>query len=81
MSSAVGLRSRFQGMAGGALLIYLLLHLVLFVIVRHAVRAALLDKWKTVRWFELTGEWHDGAWQRRPPREATQGPIAKVKQK
>lgn len=72
-------------MAGGALLIYLLLLVVffyvLYVVVRGAVRAALLDKWKTVRWFELTGEWHDGAWQRRAPRDASEGPIVKVKQK
>jgi hypothetical protein len=72
-------------MVGAGLLIYVLLVLVffsvLYVVVRNAVRAALLDKWKTVRWFELTGEWHDGAWQRRAPRDASEGPIVKIKQK
>lgn len=72
-------------MAGVGLLIYVLLLVVffyvLYVVVRNAVRAALLDKWKTVRWFELTGEWHDGAWQRRPPRDLSEGSIVKAKQK
>ena len=72
-------------MAGVGLLIYVLLLVVffyvLYVVVRNAVRGALLDKWKTVRWFELTGEWHDGAWQRRPPRDLKEGSIVKTKQK
>ena len=28
-----------------------------FVVTRSAVRAALFDHYKIVRWFELTGEW------------------------
>ncbi|WP_375389594.1 hypothetical protein [uncultured Amnibacterium sp.] len=70
-------------MSGAPLLIFVVLAAVffylLYAVVRAAVRAVLLDRWKTVRWFELTGEWHDGSWQRRAPRQVSDGPITKVK--
>lgn len=31
---------------------------LLFVVVRAAVRRALGNHYKTVRWYETTGEWH-----------------------
>jgi hypothetical protein len=30
---------------------------VMYVVIKSAVRAALLDHYKTVRWYERTGEW------------------------
>jgi hypothetical protein len=44
-----------------ALILYLIFALVglaiLYAIIRAAVRAALEDHYKTVRWYEQTGEW------------------------
>lgn len=33
---------------------------VTYLVIRSAVRAALFDHYKTVRWYELTGEWRTG---------------------
>ncbi len=41
--------------AGVAIVLLIAYHLI-----RAAVRGALSDHYKTVRWYEQTGEWHPG---------------------
>lgn len=41
---------------------------ILFVVVRAAVRRALGDHYKTVRWYEKTGEWSSYSTKQGPPR-------------
>jgi hypothetical protein len=43
--------------------------IVFYAIIRAAVRAALIDRYKVIRWYEKTGEWlpNVGSWKE-PPR-------------
>jgi hypothetical protein len=43
--------------------------LVLFFVVKSAIRQALLDHYKTVRLYEATGEWAVGPFPSSPPRD------------
>lgn len=45
--------------------------LILFVLIKAAVRSALEDHYKTVRWYEATGEWAG----RRAPRAFSDVPA------
>jgi hypothetical protein len=46
---------------------------VSYAVIRAAVRAALLDRYKIVRWYELTGEWATASGPRVPPRDPSAG--------
>lgn len=48
--------------------------LVLFFIVKTAIRQALLDHYKTVRLYEATGEWATGPFPSAPPRDLSTQP-------
>lgn len=50
--------------------------LILHAIIRNAVSAALAAHYKTVRWYEKTGEW---AGEKHPPRSFDAGPINPIK--
>ncbi len=41
----------------------------LFAVIRAAVRAALADHYKTVRWYEKTGDWISISTSKAAPRE------------
>ena len=43
--------------------------LMLFGVIRAAVRAALADHYKTVRWYEKTGDWISISTTKAAPRE------------
>jgi hypothetical protein len=43
---------------------------ILYAVIRSAVRAALFDHYKIVRWYEQTGEWRTvAAFWKNPPRD------------
>lgn len=52
-----------------ALLVYALGLMVLYFVIRGAVRGGLSDHYKTVRAFEATGEWHTGNHGSAKPRD------------
>ena len=53
---------------------------IAYTVIHAAVRAAISDHWKTVRWYEMTGEWAPRvrSW-RYGPRELIDGPVEPVK--
>lgn len=55
---------RFPGMAIALVIVYIILIVLAlaigYAVIRAAVRAALADHYKTVRWYEHTGEWKGG---------------------
>jgi hypothetical protein len=62
-----------------AIIIYLVSALIglylSYLIIRAAVRSGLNDHYRTVRWYEKTGQWISGSTRSKPPRDFDAGPV------